>query len=615
MSDPTNDQGRKDGNPAPETDDAGRTAGVADDASLSEDSDVEHARGDAGDAASGDWEDPPEETETAEALDNEDDLVGEAGDLPGSIGTFDYVIVGAGSAGAVLANRLTEDGRHTVLLLEAGGRDVNPWIHIPIGYGRLFKNRKVNWMYETEPEPGLDGRRVFQPRGKVLGGSSSINGLVYIRGQHQDFDLWAQLGNTGWSFDDVLPYFRRAEDQQRGEDEWHGAGGPLTVSDPTQPHPLCDAFIEAAVANGVPANPDFNGERQEGAGYFQNTMRNGRRCSTAVAYINPARKRRNLRIETHAHATSIVFDGKQATGVVFRQKRGEKYAEAGREVILCGGAINSPQLLELSGVGNPELLRSLDIPVVHEAPTVGENLQDHFQVRMVLKANKPITLNDAYHDFKSKLQMGADYLLRRKGYLSIGAGYAGLFFRTRKELETPDIQSHFLVFSTDKMGEALHEFPGFTASICQLRPESRGSVHARTPNPFDPPSIRINYLSTETDRRTNVEGLRKLRRIIHTDPLASFIEEEVEPGPEIESDEDLLQYCRDHGSTIYHPSCTCTMGPGETTVVTPELKVRGVEGLRVVDASIMPRLVSGNSNASVIMIAEKASDLILSDAL
>ena len=531
-----------------------------------------------------------------------------------SIGSYDFIIVGAGSAGCVLANRLTASGRHRVLLLEAGGRDRNPWIHIPIGYAKLFRNKNVNWLYQTEPEPELEGRRVVQPRGKVLGGSSSINGLIYIRGQKEDFDLWRQLGNRGWSYDDLLPYFRRAEDQERGADDLHGAGGPLAVSDQREPHPLCDAFIEAGVERGIPRNDDFNGTSQEGMGYFQTTSRNGRRCSTAVGYLNPARRRPNLRIETHAHASRVLFDGRSATGVEFHQGGQVKRADAAGEVILCGGAINSPQLLELSGVGAGALLREQGIPVLHEAPQVGENLQDHLQVRMVLRCKQRITLNDQYHSLSGRVGMGLRYLLQRKGPLTISAGYAAAFFKTRPELATPDIQVHFLNFSTDKMGDTLHRFPGFTASVCQLRPESRGSIHIASADPLAAPAIKVNYLAAETDRRTNVEGLKVLRSILQAPALEPYLEEEVAPGLAVSSDDDLLAYCRQVGTTIYHPSSTCAMGSDERAVVTPELKVIGVDKLRVADGSVMPRLVSGNCNAAIVMIGEKAADMILSDA-
>jgi len=527
---------------------------------------------------------------------------------------YDYIVVGAGSAGCVLANRLSESGRHSVLLLEAGGRDNKIWIHIPIGYGKLFKDARVNWMYQTEPEPELDGRQVFQPRGKVLGGSSSINGLIYIRGQREDFDRWRQLGNGGWSYDDVLPFFKKAENQQHGADEFHATGEPLSVSDPRQTHPLCDAFIAAAEQAGVPRNADFNGAKQEGAGYFQTTTRGGRRASTAVCYLNPAKARSNLRVETDAQAEKILFEGKRAAGVVYRQHGAQRTARARREVIVSSGAFNSPQLLQLSGVGPADLLRKHGVDVVHDAPGVGQSLQDHMQVRMVLRCTRRITVNDDVRNPLRSAMVGLNYALFRKGSLTIAAGYAGAFFKTDPRLASPDVQIHFIPFSTDKMGEKLHRFSGFTASVCQLRPESRGSVNIRSADPTTPPEIRINYLATENDRRTNVEGLKKLREILRQPAMTPFVAEEVDPTPDIVSDDDLLAFCRQRGSTIYHPVSTCRMGNDAMAVVDQAAKVRGLDGLRVVDGSIMPDLVSGNTNAAIIMMGEKLSQAILADA-
>jgi choline dehydrogenase len=529
-------------------------------------------------------------------------------------GTFDYIIVGAGSAGCVLANRLTESGRHRVLLLEAGPADRNPWIHVPIGYAKLFTNAKVNWLYESEPEPELNNRRIIQPRGKVLGGSSSINGLVYIRGQKEDFDLWRQLGNAGWSWDDVLPYFKKAESQQRGADEYHGGDGPLSVSDQTEPHELCEAFIAAGQQTGIPRNDDFNGASQEGVGYFQTTSRKGLRCSTAVGYLRPARKRPNLTVVTAALTTRILFDGTRAIGIVFTRGGESMVARAAGEVILSAGAINSPQALQLSGVGPGGLLRGLGIDIVREVPGVGANLQDHFQTRMVFRCSRKITLNDVVANPLRKVGIGLQYALRRKGPLTISAGYVGAFLRTDPRLATPDVQVHFLTFSTDKMGTALHDFPGFSASICQLRPESRGSVAIKTADPGDAPAIRVNYLSTELDRTTMVAGLRLLRKISQAPAMAPYVEAELEPGPACRSDADWLAFCRARGSTIYHPTCTCRMGDDATAVVDARLRVRGLDRLRVVDGSIMPNVVSGNTNAAIVMIAEKGAEMILQDA-
>ena len=527
---------------------------------------------------------------------------------------FDYVIVGAGSAGCVLANRLSASGRHSVLLLEAGPEDTNLWIHVPLGYGKLFKDKTVNWMYQTEPEPGLNGRSIFQPRGKVLGGSSSINGLVYIRGQREDFERWRQRGNAGWGYDDVLPYFRKAEDQQRGADAFHGTGGPLTVSNPRQTDPLCAAFIRAAGEIGIPANPDFNGAGQEGAGYFQTTTRRGRRASTAVCYLRPARHRRNLEIRTSAPAQRILFEGRRAVAVRYRHAGTLRTARARCEILVSGGAYNSPQLLQLSGVGPADLLARHGIDVVLDAAGVGHDLQDHLQVRMVMRCSKPVTINDAINHPVRRVLTGLRYAAFRTGPLTVAAGYAGAFFKTDPRLATPDIQVHFIPFSADKMGEKLHAFSGFTASVCQLRPESRGSLRIKSADASVPPEIRINYLATETDRTVNVEGLKILRRVLHAPALGPYVAAEVEPGAAIATDAALLAYCRQYGSTIYHPTSTCRMGSDALAVVDQRLRVRGIEGLRVVDGSVMPDVVSGNTNAAIIMIAERASDMILEDA-
>ncbi len=530
-----------------------------------------------------------------------------------AFGSFDYIVVGGGSAGCVLANRLSASGAHRVLLLEAGGEDRNPWIHIPLGYGKLFKNPKVNWLYESEPEPELESRRILQPRGKVLGGSSSINGLVYIRGQKEDFDQWRQLGNVGWSFEDVLPYFRRAEDQQRGADEFHGSGGPLAVSDQREPHELCDAFIKAAEETGIARNDDFNGARQEGAGYFQTTSRRGLRCSAAVGYLRPARKRPNLRVLTEAPSLKVLIEEGEAVGVAFSH-RGEIWrADAAGEVILAAGAIASPPLLQLSGVGPGELLRRFGIPVVKDLPGVGESLQDHLQSRLVYRCTRRITLNDDVASLPRSLSIGLRYALWRKGPLAVSAGYAGGFFRTDPRLATPDVQAHFITFSTTRMGDKLHPFPGFTASICQLRPESHGFVRIKSADPAARPSIQLNYLSAETDRRTMVAGLKLLRRIMQAPALRPYIESEHEPGPACAGDEDLLAHIRARASTIYHPTCSCRMGEDALAVVDARLRVRGVGRLRIVDGSVMPSLVSGNTNAAIIMIGEKGADMILED--
>jgi choline dehydrogenase len=527
---------------------------------------------------------------------------------------FDYIIIGAGSAGCVLANRLTESGRHRVLLLEAGGHDRHIWIHIPLGYGKLFDNAKVNWLYKTEPEPELNNRQVIQPRGKVLGGSSSINGLLYVRGQHEDYDHWRQLGNSGWGFADVLPYFRRAEDQARGADDFHGVDGPLAVSDVCEPHPLCEAFIEAAQRAGVPRNDDFNGATQEGAGYFQLTEKNGRRWSTAVGYLRQARRRHNLAIVSNALASRVLFSGRRTVGVQYLQHGVMRTAYADAEVIVAGGAFNSPQLLQLSGLGPAKVLRDLGIEVIADLPGVGADLQDHLQIRMQYRCTEPITMNDVINHWRHRYGAGLRYITSRKGLLTIGAGYAGAFLRTRLELATPDVQIHFLIFSADAAGTVLHAFPGFMASVCQLRPESRGFVRIKSSDPSAAPAIQPRYLSARSDCDTVVAGMKALRRIMSEPAMRHYIAEERAPGEHSVSDADLLAFARDTGTTVYHPTSTCRMGPDPLAVVDERLRVRGFERLRVIDASIMPTVVSGNTNAAAVMIGEKGADMVLQDA-
>ena len=529
--------------------------------------------------------------------------------------SFDYIVVGAGTAGCVLANRLSASGSDRVLLLEAGGHDRHIWIHIPLGYGKLFTNPKVNWLYTSEPEAELNNRRIIQPRGKVLGGSSSINGLLYIRGQPADFDHWRQLGNAGWSFEDVLPYFRRAEDQARGEDALHGVGGPLAVSDVCEPHPLCEAFIAAAEQAGFPRNDDFNGPTQEGAGYFQLTARHGRRWSTAVGYLRSARRRANLAIVSNALASRIVFSGCRAIGVEYRQGEAKRIAYANREVIVAGGTFNSPQLLQLSGLGPAALLRPLGIDVIADMPGVGADLQDHLQVRMQYRCTERITMNDVIHSWRHRTGAGLRYALFRKGLLAIGAGYAGGFFRTSPLVATPDVQVHFIIFSADAAGAALHTFPGFIASVCQLRPESRGFVRITSADPAKPPAIEPRYLSSRADRQTIVAGMKLLRRIMQQPAMRRYIAEERAPSPACTSDAELLAFARETGTTVFHPTSTCRMGSDDAAVVDERLRVRGIDGLRVVDGSIMPTVVSGNTNAAIVMIAEKGADMILQDAV
>jgi len=532
----------------------------------------------------------------------------------GATESFDYVIVGAGSAGCVLAHRLTASGRHRVLLIEAGGADRNVWIHIPLGYGKLFTNPKVNWLYSSEPEPELNNRRIIQPRGKVLGGSSSINGLLYIRGQAEDYDHWRQLGNAGWSFDDVLPYFRRAEHQQRGADAFHGVGGPLAVSDVSEPHPLCEAFLAAVEQAGLRRNDDFNGPAQEGAGYYQLTARNGRRWSTAVGYLRPARRRHNLAVVSNALTTRILFEGRRAVGVAYRQGDATRVARAEGEVIVAGGAFNSPQLLQLSGLGPAALLQSFGIEVIADMPGVGADLQDHLQVRMQYRCTEAITMNDVINSRRRQLAAGLRYILWRKGLLTIGAGYAGGFFRTDPSAATPDVQVHFIIYSADAVGAALHPFPGFIASVCLLRPESRGHVWIKSADPREPPAIQPRYLSAPSDRDVIARGMKLLRRIMGQKAIRRYIAEERAPGAHCTSEADLIAFARATGTTVFHPTSTCRMGSDVAAVVDARLRVHGIERLRVVDGSVMPTVVSGNTNAAVVMIAEKGADMILADA-
>jgi len=527
---------------------------------------------------------------------------------------FDYVVVGAGSAGCVLANRLSENGRYRVLLLEAGPRDRYPWLHIPIGYAKTMFHPKYNWCYYTEPDPGMNGRSIYWPRGKVLGGSSAINGLIYVRGQPEDYEHWAALGNSGWSWQEVLPYFIRAERNERGEDHFHGVTGPQGVSDVGNPNTLARAFIDACVEAGYPENPDFNGESQEGAGPYQLTTWRGRRCSSATGYLKPARGRANLFIETDAHVCRVGFAGRRAEAVVFRQGGQEKTVTARREVVLSAGALQSPQVLQLSGIGGADLLKRHDIDVMVDRPSVGQNLQDHLQVRVIHRCNQPLTVNDDMRSLWRKMHMGMQYVFQRSGPMAVGINQAGAFLRTRSDIDRPDIQFHFAALSADLPGAPLHDFPGFTASVCQLRPTSRGYLSIKSVDPMARPEIHPGYLSTEDDCRTVVDALRVARGIATQPALSQYIETEYLPGERAQSDETLLEFARDTGVTIFHPSGTCRMGSDDAAVVDSALKVRGVSGLRVVDCSIMPTLVSGNTHAPAVMIAEKASDLILAEA-
>ncbi len=527
--------------------------------------------------------------------------------------SYDYIIVGAGSAGCVVANRLSEDPNSTILLLEAGSKDLNPWIHIPVGYFKTMHNPKTDWCYKTESDPGLNGRNISWPRGKVLGGSSSINGLIYIRGQEEDYNHWESLGNSGWSYKDVLPYFIKSEDQQRGTNEFHGVGGGLKVSDIRIKRQICDAFIEGAGEIGIPANNDFNGATQEGAGYYQLTARSGFRCSTAVGYLRPAKSRPNLNVLTNAFTQRICFEGVRATGVEFKQGNLTHIVTANKEVILSAGALNSPHLLMLSGIGNGKILNDFLIPVVKHLPGVGENLHDHLQIRAVYRCSVP-TLNNEIGNVFRRMLIGMRYVLFRSGPMSMAASQVGVFARTSEDLDRPDIQFHFQPLSSDSPGEGVHDFPGITSSVTQLRPQSRGSVKLQSTDPTIYPSIVPNYLSSPVDQVVAVKGMKISRMIATSKAMSKFIIEEKIPGSQVQSDEELLDSARSIGETIYHPVGTCKMGPesDSTAVVNDRLQVHGVSGLRIVDASIMPTIPSGNTNAPVIAVAEKAADMIKS---
>ncbi|WP_374448816.1 GMC family oxidoreductase [Stella sp.] len=534
---------------------------------------------------------------------------------------YDYVIVGAGSAGCVLANRLTAGGRRRVLLLEAGGSDRRFWIQVPIGYGKSFYNPAVNWMYRTEPDPALDGRQGYWPRGKVLGGSSSINAMVHVRGHPGDFDDWRDAGNPGWGWDDVLPYFKRSEDFAGGADEWRGAGGPLHVSTiARERHPVCLAYLRACAEAGIPSNPDFNGERFEGAGLYQIATRNGLRMSAARAYLWPARRRPNLRIETAAHATRILFSGTRAVGVEYLQGGAIRRALAGREVILAAGAVNSPQLLQLSGVGPADLLARRGIPVVADRPAVGANLQDHLCIDHLYRARGP-TLNDMLRPWWGKLRVGLAYLLFRRGPLAISVNQGGGFVKSRPDLARPDLQLYFspLSYTRGVPGKRAlmrpDPFPGFLLSAQPCRPTSRGHIAIRSADPFAPPAIHPNSLATEYDRETLLAGSRLLRRLAAAPALAAIVAEELAPGPAATGDAALAADIRARASSVFHPVSTCRMGPDDgTSVVDHRLRAHRLGGLRIVDASVFPALTSGNTNAPTIMVAEKGADLVLADA-
>ena len=528
--------------------------------------------------------------------------------------SFDYVVVGAGSAGCVLANRLSENGRNRVLLLEAGPRDNYIWIHIPIGYGKTMFHPQYNWGFYTDEEPTMNNRRIYWPRGRGLGGCSSINGLIFIRGQPEDYDRWAQAGNVGWDWDSVLPYFKRSEHNSRGASAAHGGDGPLWSSDIEEKSELMEAIIRGAGELGVPRTEDFNAGDQEGVGYYQLFTRNGWRNSAAVAYLKPAKHRENLKIETDAHATGLIMEGRRAVGVRYRQGGVLREARAAREVVLSAGALQSPQLLQLSGIGPAALLKSHGIEVVRDMPGVGENLQDHLQLRLMYRITKPITTNDELKSLWGQARIGLKWLTTGRGPLGIGINQGGLFTKILPGSTTPDIQFHFATLSADMAGAKPHPWPGCTFSVCQLRPESRGVVAIKSADPMEAPSMKPNYLSAETDRLCAVESIKYARRIAATDAMKPYIESEYRPGKDVVSDDEILDFARQYGATIFHPSGTCKMGSDPMAVVDARLRVRGIEGLRVCDCSVMPTLVSGNTHSPVVMMAEKASDMILEDA-
>ncbi len=536
-----------------------------------------------------------------------------------SVKTFDFIVVGAGSAGAVIAARLSENPRRSVLLVEAGPDSRNPWLAVPIGFARTFQNPRFNWMYKGEPEPFLEGRRMFVPRGKGLGGSSAINGMVMVRGQQRDFDHWRQLGNEGWSYADVLPFFRKYEDYDAGDDDpYHGRGGPIRTMQSDWRNPLTEAFIEGAGELGIPRNPDINGATQDGAGYFQLSQRDGLRSSTARGHLRAARRRPNLEIVTEALVEKVIIAEGRATGIVYTVGGERTEARAGREVIVSGGSVNSPQLLQLSGIGPTALLREHGIDVVADLPGVGENLQDHYSVPIQARVNVPWTLNHQLGSLPRQAAALLRYAISRKGPLTVAAGVVGVFARTRPELEGPDIQIHFFPFAREEAewGVRMHPFSAVSAIVDQHVPLSRGYVRIRSADPRDPPVICGNYLEAPEDRETLVAGLRLLRSLFNTKAMSPYVEQELVPGKAVDSDEELLAYARAKGDSSYHLAGTCRMGPSTSrmNVVDDRLRVHGVAGLRVADASIMPVIVSGNTNATAIMLGEKAAAMVEEDA-
>ena len=528
--------------------------------------------------------------------------------------TYDFIVTGAGSAGCAVARRLAEAGQYRVLLLEAGPPDKNPWIHIPLGYAKTYVDPSVNWMFETEPQPQMHNRRLYLPRGKTLGGSSSINGMVYIRGNHADYDEWRQRGCTGWDWDSVLPYFKKAENQARGADAWHGSGGPLHVSDQSEKGELSRAVLEACQQAGIPANPDFNGANQEGCGYYQTTTSNKRRWSAAKAYLsNPPP---NLTIQTNAHATRIVIQDGRATGVEYRTAAGPRVSEARYEVIVSGGAYGSPQLLQLSGLGPAQHLQDMGIEVVRDMPAVGSNLHDHFNTTASWRCSKAITLNDLNNSKLRQAAAGIRYALFRNGPMASNGVTAGVFTRSDPRLERPDIQVNLFEWSTkerNRDGVIPHPFPGFSMTPVHLRPDGRGTVRLTSPDPFAWPAVLFDYLKTDYDIQAALAGLRLVRKIAEQPALKPYVVSEIFPGVDIRDDNALLDYVRRTGVSNQHPTSSCAMGAGPNSAVDPRLRVHGIGGLRVADASIMPVVVGGNTNAPTIMIGEKAAAMILED--